>query len=182
MSAHKKSSKSKSRKATPGDEKEPLTATQEFLKIQYKSSYEERHKPLNQSGEADMINSYEPKCCPFCDSKSFSRYGHNRNGINRFECSCLSARAVNISSQPPVRSLIQEKSAYVSGQGIAWILSDMSVWKPIRGTTEMLFPHRNIGWKSCSLPLKTDQTHERPITIRILQFVFVLITNWILLL
>ena len=88
MSTHKKSSKSKSRKATPWDEKKPLTATQEFLKMQYKSRYEERHRPLNQTGEADMINSYEPKCCPFCGSETFSKYGHDKNGINRFECSC----------------------------------------------------------------------------------------------
>ena len=35
-----------------------------------------------------MINSFEPKHCPFCQSESFIRYGHDRNGINRYKCIC----------------------------------------------------------------------------------------------
>ena len=35
-----------------------------------------------------MINSFEPKHCPFCQSESFIKYGHDRNGINRYKCVC----------------------------------------------------------------------------------------------
>ena len=56
--------------------------------MHYQTRYEERHQPLDETGEAEMINSFEPKHCPFCQSESFIRYGHDRNGINRYKCVC----------------------------------------------------------------------------------------------
>jgi transposase-like protein len=56
--------------------------------MHHQTRYEERHQPLDETGEAEMINSFEPKHCPFCQSESFIRYGHARNGVNRYKCVC----------------------------------------------------------------------------------------------
>ena len=56
--------------------------------MHHQTRYEERHQPLDETGEAEMINSFEPKHCPFCQSESFIRYGHDRNGVNRYKCVC----------------------------------------------------------------------------------------------
>lgn len=56
--------------------------------MHYQTRYEERHQALDETGEAEMINSFEPKHCPFCGSKTFIKYGHDRNGINRYKCVC----------------------------------------------------------------------------------------------
>jgi len=53
-----KQNKHKSRRSTPWEEKKELTQTQEFLKRHYELYYTERHRKLEESGEAEMINSY----------------------------------------------------------------------------------------------------------------------------
>ena len=57
--------RSKSRKNTPWDGLEGLTPTQEFLQMHYIAHYDQRHPKLSETGEAAMINSYEPKEYPF---------------------------------------------------------------------------------------------------------------------
>jgi len=84
-----KSKRRKSRKDTPwdgGDEK--LSATQKFLKKNYKEHYAERHRTVNESGEANMINSYTPSKCPFCGSAEFKKRGLTSSGIQRYLCNC----------------------------------------------------------------------------------------------
>lgn len=88
MSKRGKSKRSKSRRTTPWDDSPRPTPVQRFIKVHYQTRYEERHQPLDETGEAEMINSFEPKHCPFCQSESFIRYGHDRNGINRYKCIC----------------------------------------------------------------------------------------------
>ena len=88
MSKRGKSNRSKSRRTTPWDDSLCPTPVQRFIKVHYQTRYEERHQPLDETGEAEMINSFEPKHCPFCRSESFIRYGHDRNGINRYKCVC----------------------------------------------------------------------------------------------
>ena len=88
MSKRGKSKRSKSRRTTPWDDSPRPTPVQRFIKVHYQTRYEERHQPLDETGEAEMINSFEPKHCPFCQSESFIRYGHDRNGINRYKCVC----------------------------------------------------------------------------------------------
>ena len=88
MSKRAKSNRSKSRRTTPWDESPCPTPVQRFIKVHHQTRYEERHQPLDETGEAEMINSFEPKHCPFCQSESFIRYGHDRNGINRYKCDC----------------------------------------------------------------------------------------------
>lgn len=77
----------KSRRKTPWEGDSNLTATQEFLKERYIANYEERHKSIEYSGEANMINSYSPTKCPFCMSLDFKKSGHTRSGVQRYKCS-----------------------------------------------------------------------------------------------
>lgn len=78
----------KSRKSTPWGEGVKLTETQEFIKRNYEEYYADRHRPIVESGEAEMINSYVPVKCPHCDSPKFKKSGRTRNGIQRYMCFC----------------------------------------------------------------------------------------------
>lgn len=78
----------KSRKQTPWDNVTEKTPTQEFLQMHYVARYEQRHPKISETGEALLINSYEPTKCPYCGSSNFIRKGHDANGIRRYKCSC----------------------------------------------------------------------------------------------
>jgi len=78
----------KSRKETPWDKMEELTPTQDFLRKHYIIRYDQRHPQLKDMEEADMVNSYVPAKCPHCGSDSFIKYGHDKYGINRYQCTC----------------------------------------------------------------------------------------------
>lgn len=82
------SNRSKSRRKTPWDNNESLTKTQKFLKVKYKMIYEQHHPHEADGYEIDMINSYVPKQCPYCNSQSFIKKGVDEHGIQRFLCSC----------------------------------------------------------------------------------------------
>jgi transposase-like protein len=75
-----------SRKRTPWDGVTDLTPTQEFLRGHYVAHYAQRHRPLDESGEADMINSYIPKKCPLCASERFRKTGYTKSGVQRYMC------------------------------------------------------------------------------------------------
>jgi ribosomal protein L37AE/L43A len=76
----------KSRKRTPWEGKEKLKPTQIFLKENYETFYEERHRHISESGESEMINSYVPLSCPFCKAKKYSRNGYTKSGVQRYIC------------------------------------------------------------------------------------------------
>jgi len=80
--------KRKSRKDTPWEGGDKLSATQTFLKKNYKEHYAERHRTVRDSGEAEMINSYIPVKCPFCNSEKFKKSGLTKSGIQRYMCVC----------------------------------------------------------------------------------------------
>ena len=82
------SNRYKSRKCTLWDGKTDLSPTQEFLKMHYAERYDQRHPKLNETGEAVLINSFEPSKCPYCSSTDFIRKGHDANGVRRYRCSC----------------------------------------------------------------------------------------------
>lgn len=82
------SNRSKSRRRTPWDDTEELTVTQEFLQMHYVARYEQRHPKIKDSGEAALINSYEPMLCPYCGSDEFVKIGFDSNRICRYKCSC----------------------------------------------------------------------------------------------
>ena len=71
--------RSRSRKRTPWDEHNDLTATQEYLQMHYVARYEERHPRLADAGESDMVNSYIPAKCPYCSSDDFVCKGFDKN-------------------------------------------------------------------------------------------------------
>ena len=80
-------SRSKSRRKTPWDKAASLTETQEFLKVQYTMKYDQRHPDADET-EIQMINSYMPKCCPYCGSEKFTKKGLDAIGIQRYKCVC----------------------------------------------------------------------------------------------
>ena len=77
-----------SRKITPWDGGEELTATQTFLKKYYEEHYADRHQIVCDSGEAEMISSYIPSKCPFCESSKFKKNGYTKSDIQRYICEC----------------------------------------------------------------------------------------------
>ena len=82
-----KSDRSKSRRITPWDGEDDLTPTQEFISRHYKEHYMQRHPKLEDTGEAELINTFSPSKCPYCGSVSFTKYGHTRIGVQRYKCS-----------------------------------------------------------------------------------------------
>lgn len=83
-----KPSSRKSRKETPWDGGANLTATQVFLKKYYNAHYAERHHAVEESGEADMINSYIPTKCPYYGSEKIKKRGLSQSDIQRYLCVC----------------------------------------------------------------------------------------------
>lgn len=77
-----------SRKKTPWDKEKKLSETQEFLKKNYKTHYEERHRAVGESGESEMINAYAPKKCPYCGSEKHKKSGQTKSGVQRYMCVC----------------------------------------------------------------------------------------------
>ena len=87
----RKSETQKSRRTTPWDGESNLTPTQVFLKENYAARYNVHHRKVGESGEAEMVNSYIPAKCPFCNSEMFKKNGHTASGIQRYKCSCNKA-------------------------------------------------------------------------------------------
>ncbi|GHU56623.1 hypothetical protein AGMMS49975_20270 [Clostridia bacterium] len=87
-------SSSKSRRETPWDGDIELTPMQKFLKTEYGEHCKARHMGLNESGEADMINSFAPKHCPYCGSALLIKRGYTANGIQRYHILRRSKNAI----------------------------------------------------------------------------------------
>lgn len=56
--------------------------------MHYIARYEQRHPQIKDTGEAAMINSYEPSRCAYCGSENFVKIGFDANGIRRYKCGC----------------------------------------------------------------------------------------------
>ena len=80
--------RNKSRKVTPCDGGDKLSPTQTILKKNYEEHYAERRRTVSESGEAEMINSYAPAKCPFCQSEKFKKSGLTKSGVQRYMCVC----------------------------------------------------------------------------------------------
>jgi len=78
----------KSRKETPWNDEGSMTPTQAFLKGYYDMHYADRHCKVSESGEANMINSYVPAKCPYCDSLEFKKNGCTKSEVQRYLCIC----------------------------------------------------------------------------------------------
>lgn len=77
---------SKSRKATPWDDSDMRTASQEFIRSAYIEHYERNHKTLLESQEYQLINAFIPSHCPLCKSEEFTKFGFTKNRIQRYIC------------------------------------------------------------------------------------------------
>lgn len=86
----RKSEANKSRRKTPWDKtaKSEMTATQTFLQKSYDEDYRRHHMAVEDSGEAELVNSYKPSKCPFCNSLKFKKKGFTRSGVQRYFCIC----------------------------------------------------------------------------------------------
>ena len=87
----RKSDYKKSRRKTPWDGEKELNPTQAFLKENYEARYMNHHRNVADCGEANMVNYYAPKRCPFCGSKKFKKKGFNDAGVQRYICECKKA-------------------------------------------------------------------------------------------
>jgi transposase-like protein len=84
----RKSETQKSRRKTPWDGENNLTPTQAFLKENYDERYNVNHCTVEESDEAEMVNSYAPVKCPFCGSEKFKKNGYTDSGVPRYKCTC----------------------------------------------------------------------------------------------
>lgn len=75
-----------SKRRTPWDGKKVLSPVQSFIRSNYLDTYYDRHPELKSTNEADLINSFSPKCCGHCGSIDFKKNGFTSNGIQRYRC------------------------------------------------------------------------------------------------
>jgi transposase-like protein len=87
----RKSDYKKSRRKTPWDSEDNLNPTQAFLKENYDARYDNHHRKVADSGEAEMVNYYVPTRCPFCGSEKFKKKGYTDSGVQRYICACRKA-------------------------------------------------------------------------------------------
>jgi len=87
----RKSDYKKSRRKTPWDGEKYLNPPQTFLKENYDARYNNHHRKVAESGEAEMVNYYSPTNCPFCGSKKFKKKEYTDSGVQRYICECRKA-------------------------------------------------------------------------------------------
>lgn len=75
-----------SRRKTPWDGLTQLSASQSFVKEAYLDVYNRRHISLKDSHEEEFLNTFTPCECRRCGSVRFEKYGHTKNGLNRYLC------------------------------------------------------------------------------------------------
>lgn len=78
--------KSHRRNSTPWDEKEFLSCTEKFIKANYNKEYDEVHKSLKETGEADILNGIKVNKCHWCLSNNIVKNGKYKTGIIRYHC------------------------------------------------------------------------------------------------
>lgn len=83
---------SSSRRKTPWDFFEELTPSQNYIKSEYLTHYQQRHPSMCGSHEAELLNSYHLESCPICSSSSIHKDGKTKNGIQRYRCKDCGAR------------------------------------------------------------------------------------------
>ena len=76
----------KSRRRTPWDFKEEGLPVEEFIRSNYLNAFSQHHKRLSDTNEADFLNSYTPKLCPYCESGSFKKNGLYNTNLQRYQC------------------------------------------------------------------------------------------------
>ena len=62
------------------------TATQEFIRAENLDHYNQKHRLLRDTNEADLLNSFELTCCRLCGSTNIKKDGFDRNGVRVYYC------------------------------------------------------------------------------------------------
>ena len=140
-----KNNKQKSRRATPWKGKSELTATQEFLKRHYDTYYADRHRKLDERGETEMINSYIPGKCPYCEAEKYKKSGYSKNGIQRYMCSECGKTFL-----PTTGTIFDEHRISIS----EWMEYSLN-----------LFRHDNITPETAEFPAGNSRSFERDVRI-----------------
>lgn len=135
-----------SRKATPWDSKGEFTPMEAFLKQHHLAHYEERHRIVADSGEAEMINSFVPVKCPYCGRKPFF---FKRVGILQVVSNDISVPAEEPSCRRPERSLTNTAFLSVNGWNTVRTFSATSASPQTRGTIRTRLRRRNTGSTRC---------------------------------
>ncbi len=76
----------KSRRKTPWDQSSCRTATQEFIRTESLDHYNQKHRSLRDTNEADLLNSFELTSCRLCGSTRIKKDGFDRNGVRVYYC------------------------------------------------------------------------------------------------
>lgn len=77
---------SKSRQATPWDNKKDLDSLQLFIMDKYKENYKNKHPKLKDTNEYQIFNSIVIKNCKYCNSVKLIKFGKDKNGIQEYYC------------------------------------------------------------------------------------------------
>ena len=83
---NRKKSANLSRRSTPWDTAQERTPLQQFIRDKHIDTFENHHQALKETNEFEVINSYTPKVCPRCGSKTFKKYGKNKNFVQIYKC------------------------------------------------------------------------------------------------
>lgn len=77
---------SKSRRKTLWTDKETATPLQATIDSWNQNNYYRRHPRITETGEVDLINSFEVSECPHCSSSNIIKFGYTNIGIRRYRC------------------------------------------------------------------------------------------------
>lgn len=81
-----KSNRFISRRRTPWDLLPVRTQSEDFIRNDVVSHYNERHPDLYGKEELELINSYVPASCRFCGSAHFKKNGFYPYGVRQYKC------------------------------------------------------------------------------------------------
>jgi transposase-like protein/DNA-directed RNA polymerase subunit RPC12/RpoP len=77
---------SKSRRRTPWSGVADATALQSFIDECTRNNYRKRHPKPTETGEAELLNSFDVNECRRCGSSEIRKFGYTPNGIRRYRC------------------------------------------------------------------------------------------------
>lgn len=74
------------RRRTPWDLLPVRTQSEDFIRNDVVSHYNERHPDLYGKEELELISSYVPDSCRFCGSAHFKKNGFYPYGVRQYKC------------------------------------------------------------------------------------------------
>ncbi|MDA3821184.1 MAG: hypothetical protein PF450_01040 [Bacteroidales bacterium] len=77
---------SKSRRRTPWSGVENATTLQSFIDECTQNNYHKKHPKPTETGEAELLISFDIAECRRCGSSKIQKFGYTPNGIRRYRC------------------------------------------------------------------------------------------------